>query len=120
MSIRGFCGRTTLLDFGDLINETVRLFRTRPAIIEEYRRKFKYILVDEFQDTNIAQFELIRLLAGEKANLTVVGRRRPVGLQVPRRFGLEHPAVQGILPEGRASGANRELPQSAKHIGRGL
>jgi DNA helicase-2/ATP-dependent DNA helicase PcrA len=61
------------LDFGDLINETVRLFRTRPGVLEEYRRKFKYILVDEFQDTNIAQFELIRLLAGRTANLTVVG-----------------------------------------------
>lgn len=61
------------LDFGDLINETVRLFRTRPQILEKYRRQFKYIVVDEFQDTNIAQFELLRLLAGDKANITVVG-----------------------------------------------
>jgi DNA helicase-2/ATP-dependent DNA helicase PcrA len=61
------------LDFGDLINEVVRLFKTRPAILEKYRRQFKYLIVDEFQDTNIAQFELLRLLAGEKANITVVG-----------------------------------------------
>jgi DNA helicase II / ATP-dependent DNA helicase PcrA len=61
------------LDFGDLINETVRLLKTRPAILERYRRQFKYIIVDEFQDTNIAQFELLRLLAGDKANITVVG-----------------------------------------------
>ncbi len=61
------------LDFGDLINETVRLFKTRPHILEKYRRQFKFILVDEFQDTNIAQFELIRLLGGIRANLTVVG-----------------------------------------------
>lgn len=61
------------LDFGDLINEAVRLFKTRPQILEKYRRQFKYIIVDEFQDTNIAQFELLRLLAGEAANITVVG-----------------------------------------------
>jgi len=61
------------LDFGDLINETVRLFKTRPGILAKYREQFKYLIVDEFQDTNIAQFELIRLLAGEKANITVVG-----------------------------------------------
>jgi len=61
------------LDFGDLINETVRLLRTRPALLEKYRSQFKYLIVDEFQDTNIAQFELLRLLAGERANITVVG-----------------------------------------------
>jgi DNA helicase-2/ATP-dependent DNA helicase PcrA len=61
------------LDFGDLINETVRLFKTRPGILAKYREQFKYLIVDEFQDTNIAQFELIRLLAGEAANITVVG-----------------------------------------------
>ncbi|MFZ5363998.1 MAG: UvrD-helicase domain-containing protein, partial [Patescibacteria group bacterium] len=61
------------LDFGDLINYTLKLFRTRPAILEKYRQKFKYILVDEFQDTNWAQYELIKMLAAPKNNLTVVG-----------------------------------------------
>lgn len=61
------------LDFGDLIQETLRLFRERPAVLAEYRRRFPYILVDEFQDTNWAQYELVRLLAGESRNLTVVG-----------------------------------------------
>jgi len=61
------------LDFGDLINYTLKLFRTRPAILEKYRQKFKYILVDEFQDTNWAQYELIKMLALPKNNLTVVG-----------------------------------------------
>jgi DNA helicase-2/ATP-dependent DNA helicase PcrA len=61
------------LDFGDLINYTLKLFRTRPAILEKYRQKFKYILVDEFQDTNWAQYELIKMLASPKNNLTVVG-----------------------------------------------
>lgn len=61
------------LDFGDLILETLRLFRERPAVLEKYRAQFNSIMVDEFQDTNWAQYELIKLLAGEKRNLTVVG-----------------------------------------------
>ncbi len=62
----------SFLDFGDLINYTIKLFKDRPNILEIYRRKFKYILVDEFQDTNMAQYELIKLLAAPKNNLTVV------------------------------------------------
>lgn len=61
------------LDFGDLILETLRLFHERPAVLEQYRRQFRYVLVDEFQDTNWAQYELIKLLAGEGRNVTVVG-----------------------------------------------
>src|SRR3989344_2048419 len=58
-------------DFGDLINYTLKLFRTRPRILDHYRKQFKYILVDEFQDTNIAQYELVKLLAAPNNNLTV-------------------------------------------------
>ncbi len=61
------------LDFGDLINYALRLFRERPVILEKYRHQFKYILLDEFQDTNLAQYELIKLLASPKNNLVVVG-----------------------------------------------
>lgn len=61
------------LDFGDLINYTLKLFKKRPHILKRYQEQFKYILVDEFQDTNWAQYELIKLLAGQKANITVVG-----------------------------------------------
>lgn len=60
------------VDFSDLIYNALRLFRQRPNVLETYRKQFKYILVDEFQDTNIAQNELIKLLAGKVANLTVV------------------------------------------------
>ena len=59
------------LDFGDLINYTLRLFKERPQILEKYRNQFKYILVDEFQDTNWAQYELVKLLAEPKRNITV-------------------------------------------------
>lgn len=60
-------------DFGDLIIKTLELFQKRPNILEKYRRQFKYILVDEFQDTNWAQYELLKLLAAPKNNLTVTG-----------------------------------------------
>jgi len=64
-----------LFDFSDLIYYLLKLFRERKNIIEEYRKKFKYILVDEFQDTNIAQYDLIKLLCPpkNKSLLTVVG-----------------------------------------------
>ncbi len=59
-------------DFGDQIVYALRLFRTRPYILQAYQRRFKYILVDEFQDTNYAQFELVKLLAARHGNLAVV------------------------------------------------
>jgi DNA helicase-2/ATP-dependent DNA helicase PcrA len=61
------------LDFGDLIVYLLKLFKERPNILNFYRRQFKYIMVDEFQDTNLAQYELVRLLAAPANNLTVVG-----------------------------------------------
>lgn len=60
------------LDFGDLINYTLRLLRQRPHLLEKYRQQFKYILVDEFQDTNWAQYQLIKMLVAPKNNLTAV------------------------------------------------
>ncbi|HNZ86483.1 MAG TPA: UvrD-helicase domain-containing protein [bacterium] len=62
-----------VLDFGDLINYTIKLFKERPNILEKYKKQFEYILVDEFQDTNHAQYELIKILASPKNNITVVG-----------------------------------------------
>lgn len=61
------------LDFGDLIVYTLKLFSKRPNILKYYRQKFKYIMVDEFQDTNWAQYELVKMLAAPKNNLVVVG-----------------------------------------------
>ncbi len=59
-------------DFGDQIVYALRLFRARPYILQGYQRRFRYILVDEFQDTNYAQFELVKLLAARHRNLAVV------------------------------------------------
>ncbi|MBI4142303.1 UvrD-helicase domain-containing protein [Candidatus Uhrbacteria bacterium] len=60
------------LDFGDLLLRTLELFRTRPAILARYRKQFAHILVDEFQDTNWAQYEIVKLLAAPMNNLTAV------------------------------------------------
>jgi len=60
-------------DFGDLITKTLKLFKKRPNILKIYQEKFKYILVDEFQDTNYGQNELINLLARKYKNISVVG-----------------------------------------------
>ncbi len=61
------------LDFGDLINYCLKLLKDRKNLLAQYRSQFKYILVDEFQDTNYAQYELLKLLAAPDNNLTVVG-----------------------------------------------
>lgn len=62
-----------LLDFGDLIFYCVKLLQARPAIAKQLKSKYKFILVDEFQDVNWAQYQLVRLLADSNASLTVVG-----------------------------------------------
>ncbi|UCF78014.1 MAG: ATP-dependent helicase [Candidatus Eiseniibacteriota bacterium] len=61
------------VDFGDQVNLTLKLFRTHPTVLSRYQQRFRYILVDEFQDTNYAQFEIVKLLASRARNITVVG-----------------------------------------------
>ena len=65
--------KNNALDFDDLIMLTVELFHSHDEVLEMYQRRFRYIMVDEYQDTNGAQFELVRLLAGAHKNLCVVG-----------------------------------------------
>ena len=61
------------IDFDDIINFTIRILMENPDVLEYYSEKFKYILVDEYQDTNKAQFTLVTLLASKYGNITVVG-----------------------------------------------
>ena len=61
------------VDFGDLILKPVKLFRTNKEILESYKERFKYILVDEYQDTNTSQYLLLRLLSGKSNNICCVG-----------------------------------------------
>lgn len=65
--------RNNALDFDDLIVKTVELFQADAEVLDYYQERFRYIMVDEYQDTNTAQFMLIRLLAGKYRNLCVVG-----------------------------------------------
>ena len=61
------------LDFDDLLLLTLKLFREHLVVLEKYRERFRYIMVDEYQDTNRVQYDFIKLLAGERRNLCVVG-----------------------------------------------
>src|SRR3990167_2743027 len=61
------------LDFGDLISYTILLLQKRPAILKKIQKRFRFILVDEFQDTNLAQYALVKYIAAPTNNITVVG-----------------------------------------------
>ena len=61
------------LDFDDLLIKTLELLSEHPPVLEYYQDKFDYVLVDEYQDTNVAQYQFVRLMAGSKRNLCVVG-----------------------------------------------
>ncbi|MBR5598357.1 MAG: DNA helicase PcrA [Lachnospiraceae bacterium] len=65
--------KNNAMDFDDLIVKTVELFKNCPEVLENYQERFQYICVDEYQDTNTAQFELVRILAAKYRNLCVVG-----------------------------------------------
>ena len=65
--------RSGAMDFDDIIMLTVRLLRENPDVLSYYQRKFKYVCIDEYQDTNVAQFQLAALLSGQYKNLMVVG-----------------------------------------------
>lgn len=62
-----------MIDFEDQVTLSVELFSSRPSVLREYQKKYRYILVDEFQDTNLIQFELLKLLSARHHNITVVG-----------------------------------------------
>ena len=61
------------LDFDDLLMTTVRLFREAPAVLEKYQERYQHVLVDEFQDTNVAQYAVVKQLASKHRNICVVG-----------------------------------------------
>jgi DNA helicase-2/ATP-dependent DNA helicase PcrA len=92
------------IDFEDQVVLAVKLFKERPSVLEEYQQKYKYILVDEFQDTNYIQFELLKLLCGKHQNLTVVGdddqsifRFRGASLSNIRSFRQIYPGARKVV-----------------------
>ncbi len=94
------------LDFDDLLTEVVRLFRECPDVLARYRRRYSGVLVDEFQDTNLAQYEIVRLLAQEARHLFVVGDEdqsiyswRGADFRNVQRFRKDFPEARLILLE---------------------
>jgi DNA helicase-2/ATP-dependent DNA helicase PcrA len=92
------------LDFGDLIMRTIQLFRERPNVLHQYQKQFRYILVDEFQDTNFAQCELAFLLSGLTGNITIVGdddqsiyRFRGASLSNMQSFRSKYPHCEIVV-----------------------
>lgn len=93
-------------DFDDLLLDSVTLFRETPRLLAAYQNRYQHILVDEFQDTNTAQYVLLALLAGEQPNLFVVGdpdqsiyRWRGADYRNVHRFQEDYPSAQVILLE---------------------
>ena len=94
------------LDFDDLLMKAVELFRQNAEARIRYQRRYPFILVDEWQDTNMAQYELVKLLAGDRANLFVVGdedqsiyRFRGADYRNVARFREDYPQARVILLE---------------------
>ena len=85
------------VDFDDLLVLVVRLFREHPEALERYRKRFQHVLVDEFQDTNVAQWELVRSLTEEHRSIMVVGdvdQCLVAGTQVTMADGSTKPIEQ--------------------------
>lgn len=96
--------RHKLIDFDDMLVYTYELFSERPDILAAWQRKFQYILIDEFQDINKIQFDVIKLLAGEKKNLFVVGdddqsiyRFRGAKPEIMLHFEKDFPQTEIVL-----------------------
>ncbi len=94
------------LDFDDLLMKSVEMFRQHADVLAKYRHRYPFVLVDEWQDTNMAQYELVKLLAGERANLFVVGdedqsiyRFRGADYRNVARFREDYPEARVIMLE---------------------
>ena len=97
-------------DFGDLLLEMLRLFREHPDVLRQYHERFRYMLVDEYQDTNVAQYLWLRLLGQGSTEHLLRRRRRPVDLWLARRRGRQHPALREGFSRRQGHPARAQLP----------
>lgn len=110
------------LDFDDLIGKTIELFKQEPDVLEYYQRKFQYIHVDEYQDTNAAQYTLVNMLAAHFRNLCVVGDSdqsiyswRGADIRNILNFEKDYPDARVILLEQNYRSTKRIL-EAANHV----
>ncbi len=110
------------LDFDDLLMVTAQLFRQHQDVLHKYQRRYSHILVDEFQDTNMAQYQLVKLLAGEHHNLFVVGdedqsiyRWRGADFRNIQRFRRDFPEAKTILLEQNYR-STQTILDAARHV----
>jgi DNA helicase II / ATP-dependent DNA helicase PcrA len=104
-------------DFGDLLLENIRLFREQPEVLRQYQARFKYILVDEYQDTNVAQYLWLRLLAQRTSAPVASSPRRPEAASPgdPNQLGAEFADRDGRDKPGHDD-AEKLVPAAAKNI----
>ncbi len=108
------CHKSGLVDFAELLLRAHELLRDRPDILHHYRERFRYVLVDEFQDTNTIQYAWLRLLTGENGNLFIVGDDdqsiygwRGAKIENIHQFNRDYPKTQTIrLEQNYRSTAN--------------
>jgi DNA helicase-2/ATP-dependent DNA helicase PcrA len=101
-------------DFGDLLLECIRLFRTQPEVLRQYQARFKYILVDEYQDTNVAQYLWLRLLGQSTAVRNAAPSPAPQDEDQAR--GAPHPEERGGTPPVSSKEAAAPPPRTLKNI----
>ena len=103
-------------DFGDLLLENIRLFREQPEVLRQYQARFKFILVDEYQDTNVAQYLWLRLLAQRTATAAVIpGRREAASPESDNhdRWGLWIPGSRLTARPGMTRGSRTPKTSAA-------
>ena len=105
--------RMNAMDFDDLLVRAVNVLELFPEVRERYATGFRHVLVDEYQDTNHAQYRWLQLLAGEHRNLTVVGDDAQSIYGFRGADITQHPRVRGHVPRRARGQARAELPLDA-------
>lgn len=120
---RKICIKERKMDFDDMALLCLDLFKKRPDILAKWQKKFSFIMIDEFQDINLAQYEVIRLLSGDSKNLTVVGDDdqsiygfRGADPSIMKKFLADFPGAKTVMLEKNYRSAEPIVEFAAKII----